>query len=184
MVNPLVTTTDVQNHLNRPLTQLELTRVQLDLDALYSTIEDWSFQKLVSTTVTDEPHVIFHYSQKVVPFYPARSITGAKVGSSTATLDTSIDQDYLDQGWFREGTRLWLTYVTEDAYVTPYHPALKRVMIDAVLNGILQHDVVRYGVISSYSVEGTSITFNNGRDPSSVVGSLASVARLRRRVIR
>lgn len=184
----LVSVSDVTAQMGRALTEAETARVQSDLDAIQATIEQWANVKLESVPIVDEYHRLLYDTDRIVPNYPALSIQGIKLYDKSATLDTTYNT-YLDDAYFGVPTVVYLSYTTDDGPIQPFLPIVKNLMIHAVINGLLKPDVVKFGVISGYSVEGTTINYSSGTPtPSGTFGSipvadLAPLQRMRRLVI-
>ena len=184
----LVSTDEVVAQLGRALTTAEAARVTADLAAVQATIEQWANVKLESTVIVDEYHRLVYDTDRVVPNYPALSIQGIKLYDKTATLDTTYNT-YLEDVYFGVPAVVYLSYTTDPAATDQFVPIVKQMMIRAVINGLLKPDVVKFGVISGYSVEGTSITYSNGAATQGgmfgtiPVAGLTPLQRMRRLVI-
>lgn len=190
MTNPLVTPGMVQEYWGKPFTALQQLRVEADLDALYATLTGWLGKKLVETTITDERHVgIDEFEEVRFSWTPIKSMTGIKFESASNDLVTVYNDNYMDPIIAR-GQVYFVTYVTDAAEVTEALPLIKNIMILSVIGGSLAvPDAVKYAGVSSYSVEGTSISYRgannqqNGQVGKIAVADLSALGYLRKRVM-
>lgn len=186
-----VTVDTIQEHLNRPLLPHELVRATLDIAAIYECIENWLNFKLVNTVITDERHYgVSEVESMRFNWKPVKSVQGVRFGTVDADLYTTYNDDWQYQIIPRE-TVYFVSYTTDASAALKYASTIERIVVNATIHPLLMPDVIRYNVISSYTVEGTSISYNNaggGTPDNAAIGpipgtDLTSIGRLRRRVI-
>ena len=185
--NPFLDLTTIQTLLGRPLTPTETARATLDLGALIETVSNWLSYKLVETTITDERHyVAFQLEPIRTKWRPVKSYAGIKLQRTTNPMITTYNEAPEDLSLAR-GEIYFVTYTTDASETADYADTLKRIFANAIIGSTLKADVVRYGVLNSYSIEGTSISYNTGTTDADSVGSipgtdLRSIGTLRRRI--
>jgi hypothetical protein len=185
----LVTLDDVRAILDRTLSNVEVIRAQQDLDAVHEVLEGWLGRTLANDeTVTDERHVAIAEVDKLqFNRRPVKSVVGVRYDLPTNELITDHNDHFLEP-LIPRGTVYYVTYVVDGGEMAKYTNTLKRVILAAVIHPLLKPDTVRYGVISNYSVEGLSITYNtptaNDDEAVGVIPGtdLRSLSKLRRRV--
>lgn len=190
VVATFVTLTDVDDLLTTPMTDIQCRRAQLDIDSVTEIIEGWLNRKLVDTTILDERHVGTADGEQIkFTWRPVSVMLGIRWDVDSNPLYTGYN-DLYDEPIIARGQVYYVSYITDSSRVDEYENTIKRIITNVAINGVLKSDPVRYGVVNSYSVEGTSISYN-GRgsitDPNEVgpiAGTdLSSLSRLRNRVI-
>lgn len=193
---PFLTLDDIQDALLCPLSQSDIVRFTADLAASKSALEDMYLRrKLEETTIMGERHVaVNEYSPLEFNYAPGTVLgwrcEGENVGSYYNTI---YDKEYYHDLMIYRGTVYWVDYI--DRGVTAAELALiNNLLLKAKIGESMKPEVVRYGVVSNYSVEGTSITYGSGYGGSSssdaqtkavsdIVGFDVSIlGKLRRRV--
>jgi hypothetical protein len=180
---PPVSLGDIETAMGRNLTPTEAARALQLVTQVTDTLALWLNRDLSPTRYTEE-HVI-NANGMLMPYHgPVRAVETIGVDGETPT--TAYNDDW-DTTRFVPGSRVVVTYIAGD----DMRPTIAAVVIDAVAGAILAGPQVATGAISSYSVEGTSITYGTaaggggagavGRVP---VASLRGIGRLRRRVLR
>ena len=192
MTSQVVTVIDIERLTGRTFSDQETTRVQMDIDAVTESLEGWCRRKFVSTVISNERHQItgsrlfLHWGD------PLGSVT-VRYGSPDAVAYVYDSLDFgdlinlysLSYGGVRTA---YLTYTVDASIVEHFRNALKSVIVDAVLFKAMSPAAVRYNVITSYSVEGLSVSYGNPNGQSGSIGgvtlvSLSSISALRRSVI-
>lgn len=192
MTSQVVTVAEIQTLTGRTFTPQETARVQMDLDAVTESLESWCRRKFVPTFIPNERHqmsgvpLFLHWGEPV-------GEVDVRYGTTTGDLYTydaeefnsSMVLRYLGYGG---GNVVYVSYYVDVSRVQHFLAALKSVIIDAVLFKALAPEAVRYGILTSYSVEGLSVSYGSGSNDSGTVGgvstvNLTSIAQLRRNVI-
>ena len=192
MTSQVVTVAEIQTLTGRTFTPQETARVQMDIDAVTESLESWCRRKFVPTFIPNERHqmsgvpLFLHWGEPV-------GEVDVRYGTTTGDLYTydaegfnsSMVLRYLGYGG---GNVVYVSYYVDVSRVQHFLAALKSVIIDAVLFKALAPEAVRYGILTSYSVEGLSVSYGSGSNDSGAVGgvstvNLTSIAQLRRNVI-
>lgn len=148
----------VQEIYGNTLTDVQRARVQLDIDAVTEALQGWLKRKLTDTTITDERHVgVSEIEDFRFDWRPVSAMLGVKWGTATATLETTYN-DYYHELLVPRDQVYYISYIAKG--LTGYTNTIDRIIINAVMHELLKPDVIRYNVVSSYSVEGLSITYN------------------------
>jgi hypothetical protein len=193
MPNTYVTVEDVAAELGRPLTDLETRRVQIEIDSTFTTLEKWCNRKFEQTVITDERHVMRGYNTTVTPRWaPVLSFQGIKYGDITQPLMTQWN-NYWENLSYAPNAIVFISYTTDDSLPREYAPVIKDIICDEAIKTILTPDIVNYGVVSGYTVEGMGITYNEGQSAgrskrsqqymSQAVTHLQELLPLRRRIV-
>lgn len=189
-----LTIDQIQNRRG-PLSECEIEIAQAAIDALDALLENWLKRTLVDRIITDERHVVNAIQEDVQFNYgPVKRMISYRLGGysiNSVVSDPYITEFYHDLV-FRRGEVYYVTYETDSSQLRSLEPAFRELYMKIVVGTLMQPEEVRYGVISSYSVEGLSInysTFNSsgtngdGMSLSKSVGlDLSAFNFLRRRV--
>jgi len=164
-----VTTTDeVETAIGRPLTTEEEAFVELLIPELTAVIELYLNRKVEQETVVEEAQA--HQDGRLFLSYgPIASITTITYPGETGpvALDSAAftyEHRWLYVPW--ANAPYTVTYVAGDE---PVNPAVKILVRNAIARTVLQGPVVGSGAISSYSVEGTAITYSRVSEGSTGV---------------
>ena len=156
--------------------------VQGDLDAAYSSLVTWLNRDLVDTRYVDERVVLKGALNRIRPKRrPVKVIESIRYDYLTGWRDTSVANTW--DTMYIEGPRvLFVTYVTDASEVEPYMEQIRAAVRDYAAKNFLTALAVKQGVITSYSVEGTSITYGStqgeqriGVFPANAVSNLGSL---------
>lgn len=185
MSNPLVGLADVEALLDTALSDTQQARVCLALDAMYATLEGDFNRVFVPRTITDEYHrVANEWEGPIEPFYgPVNEIYYFRSDEITSASSNDGVNDW-SSVYFYAGQQVWITYNAGGPVDAEWMPALRAVVLNAVVRSIIQGPQVAYGVIGSYSVEGTTVTYTDvnaqGNLGPMTVADLSSISFLRR----
>lgn len=192
MTSVIVTLDDIATEMGTDLTQLQKDRAQADIDAVTQVLEAWLRIKFTETTILDERHYGIAEVEPVrFNWGNPKTMLGIRWDELTATLYTEYNNLWHAQVVPR-GQVYYVSYITDASRVADYLAIIKRIIVNAVVPGLLKTDAIRYGIVNSYSVEGLSISYNNsastGSSDARSVGpisgtDLSSLSTLRRTLI-
>jgi hypothetical protein len=186
--NPIAGHDDVANILKpRVLTGDEQDRADVLCDAVLATLELHLNRWLWERSVLREKHRTGPQGRVTLWRGPVAWIDALHYGLPTAaSVAFPVDQDWEEPGTFPSRTTLWVDYTAGDDFPdVPWAAAATEVVATAAARVIAAPIQVATGVIQSYSVEGTTITygkaFAGGADSKGrlSVGDLGVLARLR-----
>lgn len=180
----IATTDDVETALHRPLTEPERLDAEALIADLVGLLELRLNRELTVKTFTDEWHRVPRHGQVTLLHGPLVEVTSVSVDGGAPITDATTLADW-DIATWPAGSRLLVTYRAGDE--TP-RPGVKRLIVDVVARTIAAGLTAGLGVIRSYSVEGTSITYGEGvggggQTGRITVGDLGQLKRLRRPVM-
>lgn len=192
MTSQVVTVAEIEALTGRTFTPQQVARVQMDIDAVTESLESWCRRKFVPTFIPNEKHnltgtpLFLHWGEPI-------GEVDVRYGTTTGDLYTYDAEEFRAAmtlhyfGYGGAGTA-YVSYYVDVSLVQHFLSALKSVIIDAVLFKALAPEAVRYGILTSYSVEGLSVSYGSGSNDSGAVGgvstvNLTSIAQLRRSVI-
>jgi hypothetical protein len=184
-----ITIDDVQSILDKPIPEEKRARVLLDIAASTEILEGWARRKFTPTNIVGEmhylvnsPRVFLHWGEPV----PGTLMVHYTTPDSPATPVTAYYNDfyyvnsYAGIGWF--------DYAVDMTKVNQYENAIRRIIIEGVVQKYMLPDAARFRVINNYSVEGLSISYAgaaNGGNQSTeetFIG-LTDILPLRRRIV-
>ena len=188
-----VTLDRIEELLGKSLSTTDRARAQLDIDAVYECLSGWMRRKLVETAIVDERHIgVAEFEELRFDWRPVKSVQGVRWSSVTSDLVT-VYNDFWHELIVPRDAVYYISYTTKADDIAAYAATIERIVANAVIHPLLMADTVRYNVISSYTVEGLSISYNNqgqntGQANSTDFGpipgtDLTGLARLRSRVI-
>lgn len=165
----LVSTGDVAIAMGvNMLTDAQIDRAEQLIPQVVALLERVLNRTLVQRTFTNEKHVISQ-DRRLWPFHgPVQSVTGIRFGAEDAALSTGYNDTWAETE-FTPGEALYVTYVAGEAAPDPQ---IQGVVADAVAGALLAGPAVATGAISSYSVEGTSISYGPGVSGGGAAGRL------------
>lgn len=190
MTNPYVSVDDVETVLNRDLTDSEAFRVDVHLDAIVVTLEGWLNRYIYPRQIENEKHTFYFDSEHLQPFYGP--VDEDSVVIKTRTGDNEYRTFTVNQDWrtllFPMGTVLYIDYTAGDPVDGPNAALYRGVILDTITASVLSGVAIDTGALTSYSVEGTSISFRDRASGGSVgkvdVPALLSMTPLRRPTVR
>lgn len=204
-MSPLVTPEDVSVLLGRELTPTERTRALIDIETCISQLESWARRKFESVTIYNERHIVS--GEPGALFLRWGEPTGnvlVRYGSVSAqpltyTADTwgNAIHSGLNSYYGHGNLNAYITYVVDTTLVDQFASSIKQVVMNSVIKSLLLPDVIRFGAITSYSVEGLSVHYGSemGADEGRTIGEreqgsgrfsnsdLAPLAPLKRRMV-
>lgn len=173
--------------LKRPLTIEELDRLDPLADAIVGTLELHLNRWLYERQVLREKHRAGPQGRIILYRGPVAWIDALHYGLPTAaSVPFPVDQDWEEPGTFPSRTTLWVDYTAGDDFPdVAWAGAATDLVANVIARTLAAPAQVATGVIQSYSVEGTTITygkaFAGGADSKGrlAVGDLGVLARLR-----
>lgn len=186
MSNPIASTDDVALLLKRDLTSAEEDLTEVLLDSVVATLELHLNRWLWQREVTGERRRTGQLGRVVLNHQPVAWIDAFHNTSTSASVAFDPARDWEEAGSFTRNTLVWVDYTAGDPFPdVPWASALTDVVANAVARVVGAPTQVATGIISSYSVEGTSISYGSslsgGGDTKGrlAVGDLGVLSRLR-----
>lgn len=165
MTNPLVSTRTLEQMSGRTLGDADRLRLSQSLDSMYSFIENYLHKKLQPTAIVDEEHFIPGEFDKVYPFWaPLRQINYVRFGDVTSASTTAYNSSLMDET-FPGYTVIYISYEAGYSVAAPELEIVKNAMTDAALRELYQGTGIYTG-LTSYSVEGTSVSYSSSKSPN------------------
>lgn len=155
---PVASLGEIETAMGRPLTPLEAARADQLVQGLTAELSLWLYRDLQPTTHLNERHVSYpgHDGALAFSWGPVRQVLTVGVG-------TQDPVDWTGKDWSRgygvpPGVgAYYVSYVSGDDVV---HGAVRAVIRDTVARTILAGVIAGAGVIGSYTVEGTTISYS------------------------
>lgn len=180
MSNPIVGTSEVAVLMNRDLTAKEEIRADGLCDSVVATLELFLHRWLYEREVLTERHRTGPQGRVILFRAPVVSIEGVHYGTRTADPDPFPDvYDWEEPGSFRSNSVVWVDYTAGDDFPNVWWAAAAiDLCANAVARVILSPVQVSTGVIESYHVEGTSLTYGSAATGAGSRWSSARAGRL------